>query len=215
MKLKVAPSILSADFTKMGSEIKRMEEAGADLIHCDVMDGIFVPNITFGPKMIADIRKQTKLELDVHLMITKPERYIAEFVKAGADYITIHYEATEVLDKTLQEIKSAGVKCGVVISPDTCVGVLKGHLKNCDMVLLMSVYPGFGGQSFIENSIGRLKELTKLAKEENPNILIEIDGGVGFGNIEQIKKAGADIVVAGNTVFTAPSPAEAIKKLQI
>ena len=214
MKTLIAPSILSADFAIIGEEIRRMEASNADLIHCDVMDGIFVPNITFGPKFIADIRKITKLPLDVHLMIDRPERYIDRFMDAGADFLTIHYEATKVLRETLQQIKNRNVKCGVVISPGTPVLVLKGILKICDMVLLMSVHPGFGGQSFIEGSIDRLTELTMLAKAENPNILIEIDGGVTLENIASIKAAGAEVIVAGNTIFSASDAAAVISELR-
>jgi len=210
----IAPSILSADFADIGGEIRHMEQAGADLIHCDVMDGIFVPNITFGPKFVADIRRVTSLPLDVHLMITKPERYIERFIDAGADFLTVHYEATDVLAETLLKIKNAGVKCGVVISPDTPVSVLKGILGMCDMALLMSVYPGFGGQAFIEKSPERLIELTNLAKSENPDILIEIDGGVTVENAPRILAAGAEILVAGNTVFSAPNAIETIRALR-
>ena len=210
----IAPSILSANFADIASEIVRMEKAGADLIHCDVMDGIFVPNITFGPKFIKDIRATTKLPLDVHLMITKPERYVDNFIDAGADFLTIHYEATDVLLPTLQHIKSRGVKCGAVISPDTKVEVLAPVLEICDMVLLMSVYPGFGGQKFIEKSLDRLVELTALTKKFNPSALVQIDGGVTLENAKAIKQAGADILVAGNTVFTSKNPKDTIKQLK-
>ena len=214
MKTLIAPSILSADFSNIAADIKRMESAGADLLHCDVMDGIFVPNITFGPKFVADIRKITKLPLDVHLMIVEPERYINQFIDAGADYLTIHYEATKELLPTLESIKKRGVKCGAVVSPDTPVDVLKESLSMCDIVLLMSVYPGFGGQKFIENSISRLKELTQLAKSINPNILIEIDGGVTLENAKAIKLAGAEMLVAGNTIFSHANPTLAIETLR-
>ncbi len=214
MKTMIAPSILSADFSKMGEEIKRMELAGADLIHCDVMDGVFVPNITFGIKMVADIRKITSLPLDVHLMIVKPEKYVERFADAGADYITIHVEATEKLNETLELIRKKGCKCGAVISPDTPVSALENCLELCDMALLMSVYPGFGGQKFIEKSLERMKELSALAKRKNPSVLLEIDGGVNLDNISAIKQAGARVIVAGNTVFSADDPEYVMKELR-
>ncbi len=214
MKTMIAPSILSADFSKMGEEIKRMELAGADIIHCDVMDGIFVPNITFGIKMVADIRKITSLPLDVHLMIVQPEKYVERFADAGADYITIHVEATEKLNETLSLIRKKACKCGAVISPDTPVSALSGCLELCDMALLMSVYPGFGGQKFIEKSLDRMKELSALAKIENPDVLLEIDGGVNLDNISAIKQAGAQIIVAGNTVFSATDPKAVMQELR-
>jgi len=214
MKTLIAPSILSANFSRMTDELKMLEQAGADLVHCDVMDGIFVPNITFGPKFVADIKKVTKLPLDVHLMITKPERYIDNFIDAGADYLTIHVEATDVLLPTLEKIKKRNVKAGAVISPDTPVGALKNALPMCDIVLLMSVYPGFGGQKFIEKSLTRLAELKQLVQAVNPKCIIEIDGGVTLENAGAIKQAGAQMLVAGNTVFTAPCPKTAIEKLK-
>ncbi len=209
--VKVAPSILSADFGRMNEEIARMEESGADVIHCDVMDGIFVPNITFGFKMIADIKKKTKLPLDVHLMIDRPERYVERFIDSGADWLTIHYEATNLLIPTLEKIKAAGVKCGAVISPDTPTGVLKDCFDMCDVVLLMSVYPGFGGQKFIEKSLERMRELKSMREETKSSVLLEIDGGVTERNASEIVKAGADVLVAGNTLFSATDPASVIK----
>lgn len=214
MKTLIAPSILSADFSKMGEEIARMERAGADLIHCDVMDGVFVPNITFGIKMVADIRKTTSLPLDVHLMIVEPEKYVERFADVGADYITVHCEATKQLIKTLELIRKKGCKCGAVISPDTPVSALKDCMQICDMALLMSVYPGFGGQKFIEKSLSRMEELRALAKSVNSNILLEIDGGVNLDNVAAIKKAGAEVIVAGNTVFSASDPKAAIEQLR-
>lgn len=205
-KTLVAPSILSADFARMGEEVARMEACGADMIHCDVMDGIFVPNITFGFKMVSDIRKRTALPLDVHLMIDRPERYVARFADAGADYITVHYEATEVLIPTLEEIKKLGVKCGAVISPDTDTEVLRESFHMCDIVLLMSVYPGFGGQKFIPKSLQRMAELKKMRAETGSKALLEIDGGVIRENAADIVKAGTDILVAGNTLFSSQSP---------
>lgn len=213
-KVLIAPSILSADFSNMGIEIERMENFGADLMHCDVMDGVFVPNITFGPKMIADIKKCASKPLDVHLMIVEPERYVKNFISAGADYLTIHYEATKKLLPTLEIIKNSNCKSGVVISPDTDVKVLAESLAYSDMVLLMSVYPGFGGQKFIEKSLDRLKELAELAAKFNPNCLIEIDGGITLDNIESVISAGANVIVAGNTIFGAADPKATIEKLR-
>jgi len=212
--IKIAPSILSADFGNMAEEVRRMEVAGADLLHCDVMDGVFVPNITFGPKMIADIRKVTKLPLDVHLMIVEPEKYVESFAKAGADYITIHIEATKKLVPTLKAIRALGVKSGAVISPDTPVSEIEPALEYSDMVLLMSVYPGFGGQKFLDKSIARLEELTALVKKSKRKIDIEIDGGITLDNIAEIKKAGANVIVAGNTIFGANNPKETITALR-
>lgn len=206
----VAPSILSADFGRMNEEVERMDKCGADVVHCDVMDGIFVPNITFGFKMIADIKKKTKLPLDVHLMIDRPERYVERFIDAGADWLTIHYEATDILIPTLEKIKKRGVKCGAVISPDTPVQVLRECFPICDIVLLMSVYPGFGGQKFIEKSLGRMSELKKLRVETGSGALLEVDGGITADNAEAIVRAGADVLVAGNTLFSAQDPAAVI-----
>jgi ribulose-phosphate 3-epimerase len=178
------------------------------------MDGHFVNNITFGPKFIADIRKSTRLPLDVHLMIYNPERYIDRFIDAGADYLTIHVEATDKAYEILERIKARKTKCGAVISPDTPVSALGGIIKLCDIALIMSVYPGFGGQSFIENSLNKLKELSKLAKTENPDCLIEIDGGVTEQNAPSIKSAGAQVLVAGNAVFSAQDPKSVIERLR-
>lgn len=214
MKNLVAVSILTANFACIDDEVKKIENAGADMIHCDVMDGVFVPNITFGSKMVADLRKITSLPLDVHLMITRPERYIDDFIAAGSDILTIHYESTEVLDEIFAKIKANNIKVGVVISPDTSVEVLRGRLKNCDLVLLMSVYPGFGGQKFIEKSIERLEQLSAIAKDENPNIMIQVDGGVNLENIERIKNAGANVFVAGNVIFGSSEPKKTLETIK-
>ena len=214
-KVQIAPSILSADFSKMGEEILSLEKSGADIVHCDVMDGVFVNNITFGIKMIEDIRKLTTLPLDCHLMIVNPEKYVERFAKAGADYITVHYEACkDNLEEVLTLIKSTGVKCGAVINPDTPVEKIADVLPLCDMVLVMSVFPGFGGQKFIPECLDKLRALRGLIDGLGKEILLEIDGGVHAGNVEEIKAAGADVIVAGSAVFNAENRAEMIAKLK-
>ena len=210
-KIKVAPSILSADFAKMGEEVKRLEENGADLVHCDVMDGVFVNNITFGLKMVEDIRKHTSLPLDCHLMIVEPEKYVERFVKAGADIVTVHYEACkETLKDTLLKIKAAGAKCGAVINPDTPVSAIEDVVPLCDVILVMSVFPGFGGQKFIPESLDKLRALRKLIEGTGKEIDLEIDGGVSPENAATIKAAGANVIVAGSAVFKAADMRAAI-----
>jgi ribulose-phosphate 3-epimerase len=214
-KVKIAPSILSADFSKMGEEVQSLEFAGADLVHCDVMDGVFVNNITFGIKMVEDIRKKTSLPLDCHLMIVHPEKYVERFAKAGADIITVHYEACQDnLKEVLELIKSTGVKCGAVINPDTPVEKIKDVILLCDMVLVMSVFPGFGGQKFIPSALDKLREIRAIIDESGKEIDLEIDGGVTAENVAEIKEAGANVIVAGNTVFKASDRAEIIAKLK-
>ena len=215
-KVKIAPSILSADFSKMGEEVQSLELAGADLVHCDVMDGVFVNNITFGIKMVEDIRKKTSLPLDCHLMIVHPEKYVERFAKAGADIITVHYEACQDnLKEVLELIKSTGVKCGAVINPDTPVEKIKDVILLCDMVLVMSVFPGFGGQKFIPSALDKLREIRAIIDASGRNIDLQIDGGVTAENVEEIKAAGANVIVAGSAVFKAENRAEMIARLKI
>ena len=213
MKL-IAPSVLSADFSQIDSQVKMITDAGADLLHLDVMDGHFVPNITFGPKMVADIRKLTSLPLDVHLMISEPEKYVNEFTKAGADWISVHYEASTHLNRLVNQIKDAGAKAGVVVNPATPVDVLEEILPYTDFILLMSVNPGFGGQKFIETSTAKAKKLARMIKETGSNTFIEMDGGIGTGNIKMLSDAGVNVFVAGNAVFGSPSPAATIAEMK-
>lgn len=212
--VKVAPSILSADFAEMGHAVEKITQQGADWIHCDVMDGLFVPNITFGPKMIRDIRKYTNIPLDVHLMIAHPEKYADVFIDSGADYLTFHIEALPEPIPLLKHIRGRGIGCGIVISPDTDVEAVKDAMPYVDLALLMSVYPGFGGQKFIERSYQRMRQLKSLRDALNPKALLEIDGGVTTDNIDAILDAGAEVIVAGSTVFGASDPAKAIARLR-
>ena len=213
--IQIAPSILSADFAKMGDEVRSLEQNGADVVHVDVMDGVFVNNITFGIKMVEDIRKITTLPLDCHLMIVHPEKYVERFAKAGADIITVHYEACQDnLKEVLALIKSTGVKCGAVINPDTPVEKIADVIPMCDMVLIMSVFPGFGGQKFIVGALDKLREVKAIVQRLGKDIDIEIDGGVTADNVAEIKAAGANVIVAGSTVFKAQDRAEIIKRLK-
>ena len=213
--IKIAPSILSADFSKMGEEIRSLQASGADVIHCDVMDGVFVNNITFGIKMVEDIRKHTSLPLDCHLMIVHPEKYVERFAKAGADIITVHYEACQDnLAEVLNLIRSTGVKCGAVINPDTPVEKIADVIPLCDMVLVMSVFPGFGGQKFIPEALDKLREVRAIVEGLGKDIDVEIDGGVTAENVELVKAAGANVIVAGSAVFKAADRSAMIATLK-
>ena len=214
-KIKIAPSMLSADFSKFGEEVQKTVESGADLLHLDVMDGNFVKNITFGPKFIKDARKYTNAIFDAHLMILNPWKYIENFADAGADIITVHVEACgDRLKDTLKAIKSLEKKCGAVINPDTPVENLKEAAEECDMILLMSVFPGFGGQKFIDSVLPKIKEAKKLVDSIGKDIDIEIDGGITKENVGAVKEAGANVIVAGSTVFKESNRAEIIKYLR-
>ena len=199
--IKIAPSILSADFGQLGSEIKRLEEAGADMIHIDVMDGHFVPNLTVGPPVINTLRKYTKLPFDVHLMISPVHKYIKDYAEAGANIITIHTEATDNLQESIEHIKKFGKKVGVSLNPNTQIDIIEKLLVEINLVLIMSVHPGFAGQKFIPNVLDKIKELKKIKDEKNLNFDIEVDGGINFDNSKLVIEAGANILVSGTTIF--------------
>jgi len=199
--IKISPSILSADFTKLGNEIKRLEDGGADLIHIDVMDGHFVPNLTIGPPVIKALRNYSTLPFDVHLMITPVHKYIEDYARAGADIITIHPETTDNLESSINLIKKLNKKIGLSLNPDTPIDTIKKNLSSIDLVLIMSVYPGFGGQKFIPEVVNKIKELKNIKKKQNIEFDIEVDGGINFDNSKLVIAAGANILVSGTTIF--------------
>jgi ribulose-phosphate 3-epimerase len=212
--IKIAPSILSADFAKLGEDVIAAERAGADLIHVDVMDGHFVPNITIGPVVAKSLQNVTKLPLDVHLMIETPDQYIKDFADSGADIITVHEEASVHLHRTLQNIKECGVKAAVSLNPATPVSSIEIILPYVDMVLIMSVNPGFGGQKFIPESIPKIEQLKKMIGEKGLNIEIEVDGGVTVDNVAEVHRAGADIVVMGSAFYNSENYEETVKAVR-
>ncbi|PLX06567.1 MAG: ribulose-phosphate 3-epimerase [Marinilabiliales bacterium] len=213
-KIILAPSLLSADFGNLQKDIEMINRSEADWFHLDIMDGVFVPNISFGFPVVKYINRYAKKPLDVHLMIVQPERYIDEWKNAGADILTVHYEACTHLHRTIQEIKAAGMKAGVSLNPHTNVELLEDILPELDMVLIMSVNPGFGGQSFIKQSLTKIKKLRSMSDKTNPNLIIQVDGGVDKNNYKDILNAGANALVAGSAVFGAEDPEDMIKVLK-
>lgn len=214
MKPRIAPSILAADFANLERDITLVERAGAQLLHVDVMDGHFVPNLTIGPPVVRAVRRVTALPLDVHLMVSDPEAMIDDFLDAGADYLSVHYEASRHLDLMLTKIRSRGVRAGVVLNPHTPVGVLDEILRKSDFVLLMSVNPGFGGQEFISTSFEKVRKLRDLIRSQDIQVEIEIDGGIDLSNVADAVQAGVDIVVAGTAVFGTKDPAVSFRQMQ-
>lgn len=210
----IAPSLLSANFGNLNNDIDMVNRSEADWFHLDIMDGVFVPNLSFGFPVIKSIQKSAKKPLDVHLMIIKPDRYLEEFKNHGAEWLTVHYEAVDHLHRTVQQIKSLGMKAGVSLNPHTPVHLLVEIIADLDLVLIMSVNPGFGGQKFIPGSLDKVRKLKEMIEMKNSHALIEVDGGVDFTNAPKLVEAGVDVLVAGNTVFKASDPLEAIRKLK-
>ncbi|MCC3865828.1 ribulose-phosphate 3-epimerase [Terrisporobacter petrolearius] len=212
--IKLAPSILSADFAKLLEDVKKVEKAGCEYLHIDVMDGHFVPNITLGPGIVKSLRKDVTMVFDTHLMIENPDNYIKDFVDAGSDLIVVHVEACRHLHRTIQNIKSHNVKAGVALNPGTPIETIKHVLQDVDMVLVMTVNPGFGGQSFIESMIGKIKELKQIIDEKNLNVDIQVDGGIKPSNINQVVEAGANVIVAGSAIFNSENIEETVKLMR-
>ena len=214
MSIKIAPSILAADFGNLSLECKKIDKSNADWFHLDVMDGLFVPNISYGMPIVKSIRKMTKKPLDVHLMIIEPERYIDKFIEIGSDILTVHVEATSKMDNIIDKINHSGIKSGIAINPDTPISKLDDYISNVDLICLMGVHAGFGGQKFIKKTFNRLEELKKLINSKNSSALIEIDGGVNENNFEELKNLGADVLVAGSYIFNSSNYNTAIDLLK-
>ena len=214
MPVKIAPSILAADFANLSKECEDIDESNADWFHLDVMDGVFVPNISFGMPIVKSIRKMTKKPLDVHLMITKPERYIDKFIELGSNILTVHVEATNKLNKIIDKTHQSNIKSGIAINPDTPISKIEDYINDVDLICLMGVHAGFGGQKFIEKTYSRLEKLKNLISSRNSSAIIEIDGGVNETNFEMLKSLGADVLVAGSFIFKSPDYNKAIDLLK-
>ena len=214
MSIKIAPSILAADFGNLSLECKKIDKSSPDWFHLDVMDGLFVPNISYGMPIVKSIRKMTKKPLDVHLMIIEPERYIDKFIEIGSDILTVHVEATSKMDNIIDKINHSGIKSGIAINPDTPISKLDDYISNVDLICLMGVHAGFGGQKFIKKTFNRLEELKNLINSKNSSALIEIDGGVNENNFEKLKNLGADVLVAGSYIFNSSNYNAAIDLLK-
>ena len=213
-KIYVAPSLLSADLWQLGQDVQRVEQAGADWLHVDVMDGHFVPNLSFGPALVRSLKKNTSLPLDVHLMVEHPARFIEPFTKAGADLLTVHLEAQDDVKDVLKQIHALGIKAGVSIKPDTDVRSIIPVLEETDLILVMSVYPGFGGQEFLPEAPERIRQIRQLITKTNRPVWLEVDGGINAQTAREVVQAGADVLVAGNAIFSAKDPAVALKQIK-
>ncbi len=212
--IKIAPSILSADFSRLKEEIQAVEAAGADWLHVDVMDGHFVPNITIGPVVVEWVRKVTRIPVDVHLMITDPDKYAPEFIKAGADWVSLHPETCSSPNATLRKIRESGAKASIAVNPDVPLARVEGCFADVDMVLMMTVFPGFGGQAFIPDVLPKIAEVRKIIDERKLSILVEVDGGIKADNIDRVVRAGAEVIVSGSGVFKTPSYADTIRQMR-